>query len=164
MHFYCAAHCHAALSNIALLACRYPEVLATIESIENTFKEEVNQMDMEASSLHASQGADAAVEYATQYSEKSGNNLVKRWRKYFGQMFVKYRDGYVIKEAPEETSCGCSVGNGAYPQGWYDRIATETGEHYKVLPDSTSADLKDVRFKPPPSWSCSRESKVRCIK
>lgn len=128
---------------------RYPEILHTIESLENSFKEDVNRVDMEASSLHASQGAAAAVEYATDFSEKTGNNLVKRWRKYFGQLFVKYRDGYVITESAEDTACGCSVASAPYPQQWYNRIAADTGEHYKVLPDSNAAaDLKDARFKP----------------
>lgn len=123
-------------------------MLSTIESMEGSFKEDVNRVDMEASSVYASQGAAAAVEIATQYTENAGNSLVKQWRKYFGKMFVKYRDGYVITESPEETSCGCSVVSAPYPQQWYDRIATETGDHYKVLPDSTTADLKDSRFKP----------------
>lgn len=127
---------------------RYPEILNTIESLESSFKEDVNRVDMEASSLLASQGAAAAVEYATQFSEDTGNNLVKRWRKYFGQLFVKYRDGYVITENAEDTACGCAVGSGPYPQQWYDRIATETGNHYKVLPDAAEVDLKDARFKP----------------
>ena len=118
--------------------------------MENTYKEQVNQVDMEASSLFFSKGAAAAVEYVTQFTETSGNNLVKQWRKYFGQLFVKYRDGYIIKESPEDTACGCSVESAPYPEQWYNRIAAETGDHYKVLPDSASQNnnLKDPRFKP----------------
>jgi hypothetical protein len=130
---------------------RYPEVLASIESLEAIFKEEVNSVDVEAAALYASQGPAAAVEFATQYTETSGNNLVKKWRKYFGQLFVKYRDGYVITESAEDTACGCSVGSGPYPQQWYNRIAAETGDHYLVLPDTletSAAVLKEPRFKP----------------
>jgi hypothetical protein len=147
LFFASLTHIHPCIVSSPSLS-RYPEVLATIESLENTFKEEVNQVDMEASSLLASQGPAAAVEYATQYSEKTGNNLVKRWKKYFGQMFVKFRDGYVITESAEDTACGCSVGSGPYPQQWYNRIAAETGDHYKVLPDSVTGELKEARFKP----------------
>jgi len=126
----------------------YPEILANIQSIENTYKEEVNRVDMDASTLYTTQGAAVAVEYVTQYSEKTGNDLVKTWRKYFGQLFVKYRDGYVITESAENTACGCSSKSGPYPQQWYDRIATETGEHYKVLPDSaTAAGVRDSRWR-----------------
>lgn len=61
-----------------------------------------------------------------------GNKLVADWAGFFGQLFVKYRDGYVITPNAANNNCGCNVGNGAYPSAWYERIVEDTGDHYKV--------------------------------
>jgi len=66
----------------------------------------------------------------------AGTNLVKDWNAFFGQLFVKFRDGYVITANSASKNCGCSASNQAYPQDWFDRIVTDTGAHYAVPSDS----------------------------
>ena len=80
--------------------------------------------------MYTKDGASAAIELTTAFSVEAGDKLVKDWVSYFGQLFVKYRDGYVITENEASTNCGCSTANQAYPSAWYDRIAKDTGGHY----------------------------------
>jgi dipeptidase len=115
----------------------YPDLLGRITSIEDDYLQQVQQLDKEALSLYQKEGSKAAVDLVTTFSTKVGNDLVKSWKNFFGELFVKYRDGYVIKESKNNLACGCSVSNGAYPQNWYDRIVADTGDHYLVV-DSSS--------------------------
>jgi hypothetical protein len=57
-----------------------------------------------------------AVEYLTQFSEEIGNALLKDWFKVFGQLFVKYRDGYVTTPNPAVPVCGCSTSSLPYEE------------------------------------------------
>jgi hypothetical protein len=110
----------------------YPEVLQTILARESVYFTLVTKLDEELVEVYNRQGRAAAISALTQFSSDLGNQLVTDWASYFGQLFVKYRDGYVFTPNESSTNCGCNVGNGAYPQAWYDRIVEDTGDHYKV--------------------------------
>ncbi len=109
----------------------YPELLAAITARESEYAAQVADVDQQAAAIYASSGASDAVEFVTAYGEGAGNGLVEYWKTLFGSMFVKFRDGYVVTENKDQLSCGCSVGNEAYAQDWYDRIAQETGTRYE---------------------------------
>ena len=115
----------------------YPDVLAAINSRETNYMEEVSQVDAQAIKLFSSD-PDAAVELLTRYGETTGNQLVADWGVFFGQLFVKFRDGYVITPSDSKV-CGCAVGSTTFPQTWYDRIASDTGSRYK-FPSSHTAE------------------------
>ena len=68
-----------------------------------------------------------AVEFLTSFSNDIGKNLLTDWFNFFGQMFVKYRDGYITTAAPAVPICGCETNSVAYDEEWYDRIINETG-------------------------------------
>lgn len=87
-------------------------------------------MDSAAKDVYRTKGAASAVEYVTAYSEREGNELVKEWSQFFGQLFVKYRDGYKIVSDPANQACGCDVQSAPYTQSWYDRIVMDTGMRY----------------------------------
>ena len=96
----------------------YPDVLGRIEQYEDAFIKQVEDMDAQAMSLLETSGVEAAVDAVTSFSVNAGNSLVKDWANFFGELFVKYRDGYVITESTSP-SCGCAVTNGPYSQQWY---------------------------------------------
>lgn len=117
----------------------YPDLMNRVNSIENEYFNQVAEMDKEAKEVYEKEGASAAIDLVTSFSVKLGNDLTQNWVNFFGELFVKYRDGYVFKESPTNLACGCSVSNGAYPQNWYDRIVADTGDHYLVMDDVSSS-------------------------
>lgn len=116
----------------------YPDVYSAITAKEEKYIKEVAEIDKQALAIYQSAGAGAAVEFLTRYSVAAGDELVKNWSNFFGEMFVKYRDGYVVTADAADPACGCSVGTVSYPQKWYDRIAESTGTHYEE-PDTFKA-------------------------
>ena len=108
----------------------YGDMYNEIISRESAFTTQIESLDKVAAAMYTKDGASAAIEFTTAFSVEAGNKLVKDWVSYFGQLFVKYRDGYVITENEASTNCGCSTANQAYPSAWYDRIAKDTGGHY----------------------------------
>jgi hypothetical protein len=114
----------------------YPDVLAAINAKEKQYQAEIKEVDQKVTELVEQVSMDAAIEYATSYSVKTGNQLVKDWFDFFGQLFVKYRDGFIITSVPEDRSCGCDSQEQGYPQGWYDHIARDTKGHYLLNPNN----------------------------
>jgi dipeptidase len=107
----------------------YDEVLSKINTIETDYINDIISIDEKASLLINTSEEDA-IEYVTNYSVSTGNKLVKDWLEYFGELFVKYRDGYIITANNENKACGCNSVGQEYPQQWFDRIISDTGDHY----------------------------------
>jgi hypothetical protein len=125
----------------------YPDLKAKIEKIEESFFEQVLEVDSNVLKMVDANNGDLtqAIQYATDFSVSSGNLLVQTWKQYFGELFVMYRDGYIIKKDASSRSCGCSVASAGYSQDWYDRIATDTRGHYlyeEVSPDATKQAMR----------------------
>ena len=68
-----------------------------------------------------------AVEYLTDYSCKTAEATVERWRKLGTDLIVKYMDGNIKDELGQLNQPG-------YPEEWYRAIAKDTGDHLKVIP------------------------------
>jgi dipeptidase len=66
-----------------------------------------------------------AINYLTDYSVKTGDSTVKRWKKLGEHLIFKYLDGNVKNELGE-------VKHPGYPESWYRKIIEETGEHFKT--------------------------------
>ena len=124
----------------------YPDVLAAIVDRQTTYMKQVAQIDSQALKLFPSD-PDAAVELITRFGESTGNQLVSDWTAFFGQLFVKFRDGYVITPADNKV-CGCSVGSTTFPQTWYDRIAADTGDRYKCPSAADAPSRADSLLSP----------------
>lgn len=127
----------------------YPDVYSRIISKESEYLNLLQATDEIGVEMfkNAKSEADisAAVEYLTQFSVGLGDNLLKDWFKFFGQLFVKYRDGYVTTASPEVPVCGCSVSSLPYEQEWYNRIVEDTGDRYLYPDDSvTPPDIDRV--------------------
>lgn len=116
----------------------YPEIYDAIIEKETKYMELIHAIDADAIKIYNNKGSASAIEFVTDFAVDTGNKLVKDWAAFFGELFVKYRDGYQITADPSNTACGCSVANGAYPQAWLDRIVQDTGSHY-YIPDEELA-------------------------
>ena len=111
----------------------YPVVLPRIEALEQAFADDVRLLDAKATAALAG-GADeaAVVELVTQWGVEAGDALTSNWRQFFGELFVRFRDGYDITPNPASAACGCAVaspGKG-YSANTYARIVAETGSQY----------------------------------
>lgn len=123
----------------------YPEVYNHIVEIESQYAKDVKALEKQAMTLYDNgSGAEReSIQMLTEYSVTCGNNLVREWRNFFGQLFVKYRDGYVITPNESNKACGCSVGNEAYSNQWLGRIVSDTGDRY--LDPSSLSDTGKVK-------------------
>jgi len=52
---------------------------------------------------YTAQGREAAVETVTSWACSVGNDLTSHWGAFFGNLFMKYRDQYVITADPDGT-------------------------------------------------------------
>jgi dipeptidase len=72
------------------------------------------------------QSPSLARDYLTEYSVTRGETAVARWKKLGEFLIWKYVDGNVKNEFGKPTHPG-------YPQGWYRRIAKDTGDRLKEV-------------------------------
>ncbi len=124
----------------------YPEIHKTIVTREAAYFTAIAKMDSDASIMYTEVSPAAAIDMVTNFSMMLGNQLVVDWNQFFGQLFVKYRDGYVVTANSANNNCGCTVKNGPYPQKWYDHIASETGTHYQY-PDTDGDAVKSNKHR-----------------
>jgi dipeptidase len=131
----------------------WPEVSQAINSKETQYIGEIAEIDKKMVTMLQSVGSredekqakmNEVIEYTTSYSVETGNALVADWFKFFGKLFVKYRDGYVVSPNAAAENCGCSAVSASYPQSWFDRIVKDTGSHYL---HGTSSDVLQQGYK-----------------
>ena len=70
----------------------HPEIEKSQQKLELQFAGMVRDADQTATVL-MSKDADAAVEFLTAFSEKTGNQLVADWKLLYHYLFMKYQDG-----------------------------------------------------------------------
>lgn len=124
----------------------YPELKAEIVHRERSFTLQLPAVEQKALQLYEAGDVAGAVEVLTAFSETAGDNLVKDWAAYFGYLFMRFRDGYVVEENPDSTSCGCTVNTASYGLKWYDRIVENTGDHY-LVPEDNLKTISKVQSK-----------------
>jgi dipeptidase len=107
---------------------RYADMIKDVQvvqrELEGKFFAEQPEVEKAALALHA-QAPELARDYLTEYSVKQGNMTVARWRELGEFLFVKYLDGNVKDAQGKVTHPG-------YPEDWYRRIVTETGDHFQM--------------------------------
>jgi len=125
----------------------YPDVAQAVDALEAQYIREISDLDSQALLKVDTEGMESAIKLVTEYSVNTGNALVAQWGKFFGELFVKFRDGYVIKPDPDNKACGCSAASAGYTQDWYDRIVRDTKDHYYYAENNES--LKTVELTSP---------------
>ncbi|HQI69562.1 MAG TPA: C69 family dipeptidase [Bacteroidales bacterium] len=107
-----------------------PEIRTLQKELETKYiQTEVPAIDAKAAELYKGNPAQA-LDLITQYSVKTGNNLVVRWKQLYGYLFTKYMDGNV--KYPGKTKESSNVDHPRYSDDWYRMIIKETGDRYKV--------------------------------
>lgn len=117
----------------------YADVYQAILAKEKNYVQLVAEADAKAIGMFESNQAAEAVEYLTSFSFSIGDALVKDWFNFFGQLFVKYRDGYITTAAAQVPVCGCESNSAPYQDAWYNRIVDDTGDLYLVPPVDEAA-------------------------
>jgi dipeptidase len=113
----------------------YADVHAEIIRKEGEYFNLVADTDAKALSMFDLQeySNDEVVEFLTSFSYELGDALTRDWFTFFGELFVKFRDGYVTT-AGAAPVCGCQSSNAPYQDEWYNRIVADTGDIYLVPP------------------------------
>lgn len=121
----------------------YPELLDAITSKEEELAQAVLLLDEKAlAMLEAGEKESAVVQALTQWSAQAGQQLVAEWNALFGRLFVKYRDGYLITPDSANLACGCAPASLGYPDAWYGKIASSTGDHL-LVPQTASLEGRE---------------------
>jgi dipeptidase len=112
-----------AVSNFAYL--RYSDMIKDIQvvqgELEGKFMADQLEVDSAALALHK-ESPKLAKDYLTDYTKKTGDGVVERWRKLQEFLLYKYLDGNVKTELGQVTHPG-------YPEEWYKVVAAATGDH-----------------------------------
>lgn len=108
-----------------------PEVRKLQKELETKYiTQEVPEIDKKAAELYK-KSPKKASEYLTQYSVKTGNELVVRWKQFYGYLFTKYMDGNI--KYPGKTKETSKVEHPRYSDEWYWMIVKETKNRYRNL-------------------------------
>ena len=104
--------------------------------LENTYQEQVQNIDAEAVVALKNYGAVEAISLLTEYSRYAAANTVKRWKELDNYLLVKYLDSNVKQEENGEF-----IRNGhgypvkpkqpGYPDSWKKKVIEETGDRFK---------------------------------
>lgn len=110
-----------------------PLVAKKIKDYEASFVETIAKEDKIALDMWKTNKS-GAVELLTSAAEQRGNDLIKDWLAFYQSLFIDFRDG--------DVPTGVKPG---YSQDWYNRIAEETGDKYKV-PDGQDSLLNEQKL------------------
>jgi len=131
------------VSNLAYTrwSAAYPLIQDKIQTITNSFQEEVSYLDEQLSAQYDVGNVHEMVRLATAFSVQSGDRLHKEWMEFYGALFARLRDFYVIEEDSTDPICNCKVEEQGFPETWKERIVEETGTKYKCEDDGVVPDL-----------------------
>ena len=126
------------VSNYAYL--RYSEMIQDIQvvqrELEGGFIAALPEVDAAAVALHA-QAPRLAKDYLTDYSCRTGDAVVARWRKLGESLLYKYLDGNTKNELGE-------VQHPGYPESWYRKVAAATGDRLQMVQLSTEKQAAEA--------------------
>jgi len=116
---------------------RYNVIIKDIQAVqselENSYFNNVNNIDKQALELYK-KDPKAGIDFITEYSVKTGNATVARWKKLYQDLFVKYMDGNIKTKVPGQRNP--KVEQPGYGEDWYRKIVKETGDKFKVVGSS----------------------------
>jgi dipeptidase len=104
--------------------------------LENRFAKETPEVDKAAEKLYKSDKK-KAIAYVTNYSVKTADSTVARWKELGQYLFVKYKDGNIMKEENgkfKDNGFGVPVmpSQPGYPEWWLKEIVREHGDVIKA--------------------------------
>lgn len=127
------------VSNFAYL--RYRDMIKDIQivqrELEGRFIADQPAIDQAALALHE-KSPRLAVDYLTDYSVRTGDQAVERWRELSKRLLYKYLDGNV-KDA------NGNVTHPGYPESWYEMVAKSTGSQLAMRKLKCELDAEDAK-------------------
>jgi dipeptidase len=116
----------------------HPEVERYQQELEQKFLNETEAIDKNASAQYKIKPADGIAQI-TDYSVKTGTQLVADWRDFYRYLFMKYKDGNIMQtEGFKLLDNGSGKGipkkpsQPGYGKEWERRMVEGTGERLKV--------------------------------
>jgi dipeptidase len=113
----------------------HPEIEAKQAAYEKEFVENMAKIDEEAQKLYT-ESPEKAIDYLTNYSVNQANKVVKEWKIFYHQLFVKYSDGNIITKSEHKEGYKYDIPKleqPGYGEDWYKKIVKETGDQFKVI-------------------------------
>ncbi len=116
----------------------HPEIEQYQQQLENKYISEVNSIDKKASEAYKQDPA-KALDFITEYSVSTGDNLVSDWKAFYRYLFMKYIDGNVKNSEGHkllDNGNGKNIPKGPSQPGYgkeWERIMIQgTGDRLKV--------------------------------
>lgn len=106
----------------------HPEIREKQIALEKEYVSQVAIQDAKALELFKTSPANA-VNYLTDYSCKTGNDLVMNWKKFYGYLFARYMDGNI--KSTVEGQRNPKVEQPGYGEKWNRRMIQDNGENLK---------------------------------
>lgn len=107
----------------------HPEIRKKQKALETQYQLFVQMTDAGASSM-ITQNKKMAVDFLTNFSCNTGNQLVDTWRDFYGYLFARYMDGNIKTVVPGEKNP--KVEQPALPEWYLRSIIEKTGEKLRV--------------------------------
>jgi len=108
----------------------HPDIHDKQQTLEKKFIAYTPAVDQAALTLHKT-SPEMAVQFLTDYSNMTANNLLTEWQQFFEYLFTKYMDGNIKQYVPGQLNP--KVEFPGYNEQWRKRIAKDTGEKLKVI-------------------------------
>ena len=112
----------------------HPEIEKVQQQQEKEFIERTKEIDNQAIALGKTD-EQAAIKLLTDFSVKTGSNLVAERKKFFNYLFMKYMDGNVKKNDGDQKLKDNGSGKGipeltqpGYGKAWEENVARSTGD------------------------------------
>ncbi|MDP4184633.1 MAG: C69 family dipeptidase [Bacteroidota bacterium] len=120
---------------------RYSDMIKDVQKVQQRLEQKhfaiTPAVDEAALKLWNSGKQDLALEFITDYSVNTANNMTTEWQKLAQYLLVKYKDGNIMKEKNgkfERNEWGMPVSPNQpnAPEWWYKAIIQNSGDHLKV--------------------------------
>jgi hypothetical protein len=125
----------------------YPLVREKIGVIQKSFQDELHYLDEQLLAHYQRGNLDEMIRLATDFSVQAGDRLHKEWMMFYGDLFARLRDFYVVEKDSLDPVCNCQVKERELPDVWKRRIVKETGDKYKYQDDGSVPDLSAQRLR-----------------
>lgn len=120
----------------------YPILRQKLTDVLESYIAAVKELDEEISEL-ASDDWEEVIEKATEFTVKAGDDLHKLWWKFYGELFSKFRDMFVIEENTNHAS-GINVKEVGFTDHWKETVVADVGDFLEVPSDTTGNDHSNV--------------------
>lgn len=107
----------------------HPEIRKKQKALETQYQAFVQMTDAGASSM-ITQNKKMTVDFLTNFSCNTGNQLVDTWRDFYGYLFARYMDGNIKTVVPGEKNP--KVEQPALPEWYLRSIIEKTGDKLRV--------------------------------